>query len=87
MKIIYNMFGVGQVKMVWTVDIRFQEAVDHFIPAAITVTAIIFMPDDKAFPTIASDWGRRRWLIPVPDSVDGDHELSEFFACHLHILG
>lgn len=86
-KIIYDFFRVDQVRMVWTVNIRFKEAVDNSIPAAITVTTMIFMPDGKVFPTIASDWDRRRWLIPVPDSVDRDHDLSEFFACHLHILG
>ena len=87
MKIIYNIFGVPQATMVRRVKVRFKEIIDHFISDVIAVTAIIFIPDGKAFPTTISDWDRRRWLMPVSDSVDRDRELSEFFASHLHILG
>jgi hypothetical protein len=56
------------------------------ISDVIIITAIIFMLDGKSFSTTATDRDRRRWLMPVSNSVDRDHELSEFFVSRIHIL-
>jgi hypothetical protein len=86
-KVVYNRFGHPRDMMVRRFKVRFKESIDHFISRVIAVAAIKFMLDGKSFPTTATDIDRRRWLMPVSNSVDRDHGLSKFFAGHFHILG
>jgi hypothetical protein len=86
-KVIYNIFGPPRDIMVRRFKVRFKEIIDHFISHVIAVAAINFMLDGKSFPTTVTDRDRRRWLMPVSNSVDRDHGLPEFFASHFHILG
>lgn len=86
-KVVYNIFGLPRDMMVRRFEVRFEETIDHSISLVIGVSAIKFMLDGKSFPTTATDRDRRRWLMPVSNSVDWDHGLSKFFAGHFHILG